>query len=70
MLCPAETLKARLGVVSLRVDNVQVNAACLYKTLNDAEPLGCSAAALLKEEQKSMKRMTIPFNLALLPSLG
>ena len=49
--------KAGVGLMSLMVDNVQINSAYLTKALNDAGPLGRSTVALLQAELKCMRRM-------------
>ena len=41
---------ARVGLMSLMVDNVQIDTAYLTKALNDAGPLGHSTVALLQDK--------------------
>ena len=50
---------AGVGVMSLMVDNAQINTAYLKKALNDAGPLCRFTAALLKAEQKFTRGMPI-----------
>ena len=48
---------AGVGLMSLMVDNVQIDFAYLTKPLYDAGPLGCCTNAFLQAEQKCMGGM-------------
>ena len=48
---------AEVGLMSLMVDNVQINTAYLTKALNDAGPSGRSTVALLQADKKCMRGM-------------
>ena len=58
----AMTLKERknagVGVTSLMVDYLQVNAACMTNAFNDPGPLGKSIKALLRAEEACMGRVS------------
>ena len=48
---------AGVGLMSLMIDNVQINTAYLTKALNDVGHLGRLTAAFLKAEQKFTRGM-------------
>ena len=46
--------KNGMGIGSLMVDYVQLNAAYLVKALNDHGPLGCTTRSLLKQQHAAL----------------
>ena len=53
-----ERKNAGVGVTSLMVDYLQVNAACMTNAFNDPGPLGKSIKALLRAEEACMGRVS------------
>ena len=43
-----------MGIGSLTVDHVQLNATYLVKALNDHGPLGCTSRSLLKQQHAAL----------------